>query len=154
MASSPYFLVSFITMVIIYPMSVSLLKYEFQEGGVCVLFFSVALPASSFRNRFPNGLQPGPARITQTSDTAPKIPFIIPFIIPLRESTQGIVELLTVPFTRQAHSQSLRNSQERPRGHQQIPWEWQMELLKAPDEILTPLRQWRLHWAIFLGIGD
>lgn len=65
MASSPYFLVSFITMVIIYPMSVSLLKYEFQEGGVCVLFFSVALPASSFRNRFPNGLQPGPARITQ-----------------------------------------------------------------------------------------
>lgn len=63
-------------------------------------FLSVALPASSFRNRFPNGLQPGPARVTQTSETAPKIPFIIPFIIPFRVSTQGIVELLTVTFTR------------------------------------------------------
>lgn len=87
MASSPYFLVSFITMVITDPMSVSLWKYEFQEGsGLCILL-SVELPASSFRNRFPSSLQPGPARVTQPSETALTIPFIILFIIPFRVST-------------------------------------------------------------------
>lgn len=82
-------------------------------------------------------------------ESFPKIPFDIPF----RVSARGIVGLLTVTLTRQAQSQSPQSSWKRPRGHRTIPWEWQMRLLEAPDEILTSLSQWRLQWDIFMGIG-